>query len=345
MIDKAKQRKELIELGITAGQEAIQAVKTLDPRIRAKVVEDQGARGKVRMSDYVAREAVLPVLSGFAEQNDIKMQLRTEEQGGDPIVLNSSGRGGIIYADVDEVDGTINANELTGVWTSNVAFTYAKKKPKEQLVFRDFEIGVIALSSGDTFYGDKKQSFLRFQGKTDYPVRTSSYTSIEGRRVIADPYPTRIFAPGPVTDELLGWPFLWLDKATGREMRSMCSAGAEICGLFYLIPRKGDTISESVVAWVSPCQPSENLTAGYVIAKGAGAVITDWENKPLDRTPVAMGARHELTDVIISANPSVHAEMIDLFDEHANIWKAYLREDLEYLNERTPKEREKLTKK
>lgn len=322
----------LLNVGVNTTRAAVEEVKKLSPAELNKTIsftDDEGNEITMKMPDYVAQVVIYDYLRAVAIDNDIRLQVKTEEQIKEPKIFNKEGSRGIIYVDVDECDGTRNAMERKGVHACNMAFTRLYKREKKILYFKDFRLGFISLTNGDTYFGNSKKTKL-FDGKKFYPVRTSNKTTIKRNRVYTDPYPTSIFCETEgVTNILLAGPYLDLDKLTFRCLSTHCSAGAELCGLLVAdINEEGVDMSDTCLGWVSTCQPQENLIEFNVLQRPTNAVMTDRYGNKIENHEVSMRGVPHLTDVIIGANQYAYRDLFNIFGrdpKDSEIWREYLK--------------------
>src|SRR3989344_1131918 len=173
---------KIIKMGMRAIRAAVFELNRLDPGIRSRITHDLGARGKVRLSDKVANTAVSNVLDFFAKKYDISIHIRNEDQEGDSSVLNPAGKKGMVYVDLDELDGTINFNELKGISTINLAFSELLQHKPTSLSYQDFRIGVVGTTAGNTYFGNTEHSYCVLSGRQldKYQLTTSNLKDIKG---------------------------------------------------------------------------------------------------------------------------------------------------------------------
>lgn len=174
---------------------------------------------------------------------------------------------------IDPLDGTTNFSHQLGIFSISIAF----------VLNGEIVLGIVLNPvSGELFTGEKnKGAFLNGQ-----PIRTSSVLSVaESLLVTGFPYNFKELLD-PIMSRFTGC----LKASQG--VRRLGSAAIDLC---YVACGRFDGF------WEQNLKPWDTA-AGVLISKEAGAVVTDFSNKPFEIEKKE----------ILATNGKIHNEMISL---------------------------------
>lgn len=180
---------------------------------------------------------------------------------------------------LDPIDGTTNFDHGIPFYAISIA---AGRKMNNEPKIEDIEFGIILTVSGDRFAARKNEG----ASVNGSPIRTSQVEELE--KAIIRP-----------TSE-----FTKKDPALDRKFDSNLYLGSTAIELALLAKGAVDIFVETKRRKVF------DFAAAYLIAKEAGAVITDLQGNELDKKHVNKETRSTL---IIAANEKLHRDILKIY--------------------------------
>jgi hypothetical protein len=322
---------------VAAGRRIRELVHAMPPVERARpcrsILKPDGGYG-AKQVDAAAEAVGIEHLERLSEEIGHPIELLVESK---PLTSHRIGRprnGGVVWASMDAIDGTVkvaglgvsNARRVAigndGGWAAAFAFTTPTEKDASALTLGDFAVAVI-VDGNPTRYRTYPQDLVVTPGADDLEtvevtddlsrrVFTSASTDLGQAMVFLDVFQAYDLATRRLGDEALGVALyrLLTDRHSGgafdvvRQYANLSALGRVMLGW-----RDADVWLESQgAAYLVVNENLANLIPSVAVIAGAGGLSVDFDGRPLRARRLADGR----TSVIHAANPVVCRVVLDL---------------------------------